>query len=312
MSVDQINNQDINSLRDFYPTENYNVIAVSDDHIFDTKDLEQKATRIREETELIDQAADTFNASELYHLGDGASASNMARLLNGLNNIDEATILEGDEDRKRGDHTRDAGWAAQRQEIGELIDNGPRVRTGEEFVVDVFPDYEIMLDHYPGRPEKNRKRNFQYDWFADDLFYQGTQNSYPKAFREPKVALTGHVHAPYSRSIASSIAVNVGALEINSNTSDALPERNFYALSFAEQEVQTAMIDADTREILEYDVFQLKNGQFIHEISYSESQAHHPEQRFTKDIIDDKYGSSLIDTTERMFPRETAEITPAD
>jgi len=312
LSVNQINNQDIYSLRDFYPTENYNVIAVADDHLFDIKDLEHKAAQIREETDLIDQAAETFNASELYHMGDGASAGNMARLLNGLDNIDEATILEGDEDRKRGDHTRDAGWAAQRQEIGELIDSGPLVRTGEEFVVDIFPNYEIMLDHYPGTPEKNQRRNFQYDWCADDLFYEGTENSYPEAFKQPKVALTGHVHAPHSRSIAASIAVNTGALKLNSNTSDALPKRNFYALSFAEEEVQTTMIDADTREIIEYDVFQLEDGKFIHEISYSETQAYHPEQRFTKDIIENKYGSSLIDTAERMYPRETMDITAAD
>lgn len=312
MSVNQISNQDIHSLRDFYPTENYNVIAIADNHLFDTKDLEHKAARIRNETELIDQAADTFNASELYHLGDGASASNMARLLNGLDNIDEATILEGDEDKKRGDHSRDAGWASQRQEIGELIDEGPLVRTGEEFIIDVFPGYEIMLDHYPGTPEKNQSRNFQYDWFADDLFYQGTENAYPEAFKEPKVALTGHVHAPHSRGIASSVAVNVGALKPNSNTTDALPERNFYALSFAEDEVQTAMIDADTQDIVEYDAFQLQDGDFIHELSYSETQAYHPEQRFTKDIIENKYGSSLIDTTERIYPRETMDFTPAD
>lgn len=289
------------------------MIAVADDHIFDIKDLEEKAAWIKKETELINQAADVFNASELYHLGDSASASNMARLLDGLDNIDEATILEGDEDRKRGDTTRDSGWAASKVErIGDQIDNGPMIRTGEEFIVDVFPEYDIMLDHYPSTPDKNDERNFQYDWFADDLFYQGTENAYPDVFQNPNVALTGHVHAPISRGIASSIAVNVGAMKLNSNTSDALPKRNFYALSFAEDEVRTAMIDADTKDIVEYDVFKLKDGDFIHELSYSELQAYHPEDRFTKDLVENKYDNSLIDTTERLYPRETLDHAPAD
>ena len=315
MSLERLETRDLDSIQDFYPTENYNVIVGSDDHLFDITDPYKKAKRIEEETEIINQAAEAFNAPIYCNLGDSGGAVSMARLLEGLHNIDEAVILEGDEDDKKGDGSRNLGWATHPQGIGDLMDGGPEIRTGEEFIIYPSPkydiEYEIMLDHYPRTPRKEDERNFQYDWFADDLFYEGTGNDYCEVLREPKVALTGHVHAPEVRTIDASIAVNVGSWSLNYNTTELIPERNFYAVSFGSEEVQTSMIDVKTEEIVEYNIFRLDDDGFKHEFSYSSTGAYHPEQRIRRDIIEDHYGN-ITDIAERLYPEKTSDTIAAD
>lgn len=297
-------NSKVHNSLDLFPTENFNVIISSDHHYFDITDRRSKELAIENDAEIIRESARAFNSSTGWFLGDIGNLRSTANLIDS-SGIDEAVLVKGDEDKKRGNPNRDVGWAFQNQEPEDFLESDALIRKAEELSISGIGEYEILLDHYPGKTETGNSRNFEYGWFADDLYYQRSENLYPTTFSEPKVAITGHNHAPYVRQLSSSIALNSGAMGLNYNSSEALPDNNLYAVSFNEDEVHVALIEAESGKIREYDQFKLKNGNFEHQNIFSDTEQHFPEERFRNESIPDEYINELTIGVERISPRIT-------
>lgn len=298
ISVEDRNTR-VQDASDLFPTENFNVVVSSDPHYFDITDRMAKAAAVQSDAELIRDTAETFNASTHWALGDFGNLRSVANLIDN-SRVDEAVVVKGDEDRKGGSVNRDSGWVYEGEPLEQYLESNTLVRKGKEFTVDLG-EYEVLLDHYPGRPGDER-RTFEYDWFADDLYYRASENLYPEAFSEPVVAITGHNHAPFVRQLDSAVALNAGALGLNYNGDDAVPDSNIYAVSFDTDEVHVAMIDAEDRRIKEYDRFKLRDERFSHENVFSEVGKYHPEERFRNDSLPDQYIDEMTRAVERITP----------
>ena len=258
--------------------DNYNVLKVSEIHAFEESDWSREKY-LESVSEQINDYIESYNADEVWILGDTGSFEDVETLLESMENDAKVTLVAGDEDKtRRDDYT---GWFADR-------------RTSSEEPFDVDVDYQIFDEgfetridgmkiqaaHHPNnkhRDDEIRSPDQRSSEILEDLFClkrYDNENTLeqipPPRMEDVDVAVYDHVHMPYVRTLGDTIAEGLGGRRYNyQRSNEALPERSIHLTSFGDEVLSTLHFDAENDDIFEHLAFDRRNDFKMYDVQAS-------------------------------------------
>ncbi|MFB6144952.1 MAG: hypothetical protein ABEJ99_00420 [Candidatus Nanohaloarchaea archaeon] len=274
---------------DFSIDNNYNVLEISELHVFEEKPSARGhyCERIAEQ---VNDYASEYGIDEIWVVGDTGSFDQVYDFLDNLEVDADVKIVAGDEDKQQKNiHGENyTGFFRQIRNL-EPFNTSIEYELFDEGFETEIEGWRIQAAHHPHEAHRDDELSFPDDRdpeFLENLFSvrpTTNQNSFDRITDRQGSAdifIYDHAHMPYSRRVIDGdnwkILKGLGGRRHNYQTDESLPSRSMHISSYAPDIVHHVHFDADTDNVFEHQIFSEEDGNWLENpiwgLSYDENR----------------------------------------